>query len=366
MSGLCKTARLFVWGRVLWIFTLIAHSYCLVRKGLYSILRRTNRPPRPGDTSVSCVWLQNVLQRTNRVKKGTNILPQVEVESLSGNRGLAGVMNRVKVVYGYNSSNENPTSFILKMSNTHNNFGARKSIIAGGGGREALFYSSSIARSIRSGGLPGVIYSYGSRVLGEYVMLMEDLKLRNPNATGVNFMFGNQCWGIPTDMDIPKRDPLDVLRLMYSRAAEIHAAFWRDPSLLKQKWLKGAAWYNGKGRAQWELAIERGRLAWLAGKKRAAESKTLKFSSKLVEVIDSSFQGIPFIVSFFSIVFLFVLLFLSSFPFLSFPFYRFRFLSLFLVLFAFFPLYRFSLSFSLLIFIFHPEQRLHGLRCKNI
>ena len=41
-------------------------------------------------------------------------------------------------------------------------------------------------------------------------------------------------------------DPVAALRAIYLRAADLHAAFWCDPLLLKPKnsWLRAASWYR--------------------------------------------------------------------------------------------------------------------------
>ena len=51
--------------------------------------------------------------------------------------------------------------------------------------------------------------------------------------------------GVPKPLD-PPVDPVAALRAIYLRAADLHAAFWCDPLLLKPKnsWLRAASWYR--------------------------------------------------------------------------------------------------------------------------
>ena len=294
MYELRKWIRISALGWWLWLQTLIAHSYCRLRAHLYKLTGTTNRAPRPGDSSISREWIQRLLRSGKHIGADT-IVQKVEAEGLDGNRGLVGSMTRVLIQYNSESrkSGQNPASLMLKMSNTHSKFSTRR--IAMGGHREALFYSSDLASSLPQGCLPKIIYSYGSGWLGEFVILMEDIKVRNPDAVGVNMLLGNQIWGVPPSIKV-RDDPIPLLKKMYAQAAEFHAAFWRDRTLLKQEWMKGAPWHNGQGRARWELALQRAVAAWERAKEREAKSKGgIKFSPKLLKIMDRSLRGkLPF------------------------------------------------------------------------
>jgi hypothetical protein len=107
--------------------------------------------------------------------------------------------------------------------------GSRRSVSFGGQYREAMFYSSDFSRRLPVGIFPVSYYSHGSVELGEYVMLFEDCVTEA--CTPMNFVFGNQVWGVPKPV-IPARNEIDVLHAMYRRAAQLHRMFWRDESLL--------------------------------------------------------------------------------------------------------------------------------------
>ena len=292
MYELRKWIRISALGWWLWLQTLLAHSYCRLRAHLYKLTGTTNRAPRPGDSSISREWIQRLLRSGKHIGADT-IVQKVEAEGLDGNRGLVGSMTRVLIQYNSESrkSGQNPASLMLKMSNTHSKFSTRRATIAMGGHREALFYSSDLASSLPQGCLPKIIYSYGSGWLGEFVILMEDIKARNPDAVGVNMLLGNQIWGVPPSIKV-RDDPLPLLKMMYAQAAEFHAAFWRDRMLLKQEWMKGVPWHYGQGRARWELALQRAVAAWDRAKERETKSKGgIKFSPKLLKIMDRSFHG---------------------------------------------------------------------------
>lgn len=94
---------------------------------------------------------------------------------------------------------------------------------------------------------------------------MEDLKLRK--TVGLNFVFGNQCWGVPPLLD-PHMDEVAVLTNVFQLAADVHARNWRLPKLKRARWLKNVDLYAGKGRAAWESAIQRSRRGWATAKAR--------------------------------------------------------------------------------------------------
>lgn len=105
---------------------------------------------------------------------------------------------------------------------------------AGGQFREAMFYSSELIKRLPAGIYPLSYYSHGSSDLGEYVMLLQDCTANTAEpVTPMNFVFGNQVWGLPKPV-IPARDPIDVLHAVFRRAASQHRMFWRDSALLKQ------------------------------------------------------------------------------------------------------------------------------------
>lgn len=133
---------------------------------------------------------------------------------------------------------------------------------------------------------------------------MEDINNRG-DIIPVNMLFGNQVWGIPPHY-ATDRDPVEVLRSIYMKIAVIHAQYWRDKystvfvlhqitpfrSLLQVKWLKGAKWYNGRGKTAWETGIARSKFAWEAVKQRVSSGQLpITLSPKLQKVIDKSFQN---------------------------------------------------------------------------
>lgn len=231
--------------------------------------------PSSGTTKVSAKWLTHVLQNQSVLDKSTTVT-NVDIEGLDGNRGMVGAMTRLRLTY--NKETDAPDTMILKMSKD----GAdnRRNVIAAGQFREAQFYENKL-NSAASSVLPKVFYSYGSALLGEYVILMEDLK--KPGIIGANLLLGNQIWGTPPlEFQV---DPVQLLDLMFVSAADIHAQFWNDRSLLSKPWLKASSWYNGENQVQWEISIATARKGWEATKKKEG----VKLDATLSSIIEESF-----------------------------------------------------------------------------
>lgn len=241
--------------------------------------------PRPGDQSISSAWLTSVLRKQGVIPEGVSVT-SAEPTGLDGNRGLAGAISRILVTYS-DLHCKAPASFILKMS--HADFTRRIMLLNAGQTREASFYSSVFSShpSLRDV-VPKAYYTFASNLTAESVMLFQDIARDSNPAVGLNMVMGNQIWGVPPNLPIsPLPDRIETLTHVFGYAAKIHASYWNDRNLISS-WrhgeLRGTNWFNGSGRAQWELAIERGRSSWELVK---LKSNLHKPDSKLV--LDTEF-----------------------------------------------------------------------------
>lgn len=238
-------------------------------------------PPRPGDATLNVDWLRFVLEANGYTRFSIKTL---SIGDLNDNRGLAGQINKIRVEYDPARTVEPhpPTRFVLKM--TRSGFSGRSFVIAAGSDREATFYASARFRNLAAH-IPHVYYTYGSALLGEAVILLEDITTKP--ATPLNFVFGNQIWGAPEVK--PPRDPVASLETVFVAAAKQHAAFWNEKSLLAEPWLRSADWFHNRGRKAWEATVQRVRSDWANAKRKAADPKNgWKFSDKLIQIIDQS------------------------------------------------------------------------------
>lgn len=288
-----------------------------LRNLLFKIIYKGNAPPRPGDASVSRQWVEGIIR--------ANGFPNVVVESIvvgsnENNRGLVNAITKIKVNYApeHRTNPALPAGFVLKTNK--GGYQGIASCIGFRAYREASFFnvenvvvstapkSSSKSSSGSQGtnsspkglypnslskafgdNVPYAWYSYNSPLLGEHVVLQQDISLSHM-CVPLNFVFGNQVWGVPAPVE-PPRDIVQSLKTVFTTAATHHATFWNNPALIKQEWLKGALWYQGKERTHWEYCVEATRKYWKNAKAKAAiPANGITISPKILAIIDKSLQ----------------------------------------------------------------------------
>lgn len=108
----------------------------------------------------------------------------------------------------------------------------RKAVIVGGRSRESTLYAQvsdgTLARHTLQP-LPRIHYAHGSPLLGEYVILMEDMA--RIGGVGVNMIMGNQIWGVPPRL----QNIADPLQVHYVLAAALMQLQFEAPTALKGK-----------------------------------------------------------------------------------------------------------------------------------
>ncbi|KAH7059419.1 hypothetical protein BKA57DRAFT_444803 [Linnemannia elongata] len=297
--------------RLLSLQSAVAQAYANARRfllaTLYSSTTGSGHAPYPGDTEMSIPWLTATLQTKGGIPHGATII-SADFLGLDGNRGLAGVMTKILVTYTLPSSKDKDDihQVHLIMKRSADSRLRRLANIISGSSREVIFYGSDIAKSLLpSTLLPKIYYTHGSIWLGEYVVVMEDIKKRRAEEltqeasnscrkppVDVNFVFGNQIWGVPDSVDRASLPPsADMLDQMFLTAAEMHAQHWNDQSLFKLDWLKSTGWYKGSNRAVWEWSLQAADVAWEKGKAMSASGKfDVKYSEKFVKIMDSAFK----------------------------------------------------------------------------
>ncbi|KAF8928378.1 hypothetical protein EDD21DRAFT_377850 [Dissophora ornata] len=295
-----------------------AQAYATFRRYLFPIVFSPalglGHAPYPGDTEISIPWLTKTLRAAGAIPADATIT-SAECKGLDGNRGLAGVMTRVLVTYTLNggpsttsttttetdsSKDSHELHLILKKS--RDGRVSRLGNIISRQAREAIFYYSDLAKELEPTTLlPKIYYAHASLLLGEYVILMEDIKQRRGHGgadntalppVDVNFVFGNQIWGVPPTIDRTTLPPADkMLEQMFVTAAGIHAQHWNDSRLLRLDWLKTVGWYRGTNRTRWEWSVHAARNSWALGKAKAANGEyEVKYSEKFIKIMDDSFE----------------------------------------------------------------------------
>ena len=245
---------------------------------LWDIASQGERPARAGDRVISAKWLNKLMHKKNLIPNDLNVV-DVKIEDLTNHRGLVSVINVLRLTYDKESKSA-LTTIIMKTYNS-DTISARYTNIAGSRYREAIFYENFRNISVK----PNIYYAYGSPYTGNCIIFMEDLRSK---ATGINFYFGNQVWGTK-ELDKP-REPKLMLEDIFIKAAEMHATYWNDKELMKNKWLKGVAWYAGKDQATWSMGLKTGRNMWNKSKLKMKDDG-VKWSSKLISIIDKSYEN---------------------------------------------------------------------------
>lgn len=256
------------------VMAIMVHRILQLRDLLYRFcyIMEISQPPTPGTRIVTKEFLSTVFVDQN--------VTFVHIDALTENRGFVGSMLRVNVEF----DSDLETSLILKTSQATPT--ARKQIMFGTGGvREALFYNSTFSSRLKDlGRIPKPYYTHGSRCMGEMVVLMEDLR----GAVPVNHLMGNQIWGPPKNS--PNVDKIELLKAMYLHAAGLHAQFWKDPSILKERWMRNATFFQGRGRWEWELSMSASEKGWA----KLKEKSEIKFPEGFKEIIDQSYANSKF------------------------------------------------------------------------
>ena len=183
--------------------------------------------------------------------------------------GFVGALHAYVVSTSRKESTEPPTSddsigdvmVAYKLLND-NEFG-RAGSIKHGSAREALFYAG-IANELRPALgflIPAVYGARGVMESGDYEIALEFLA---PDTAFLSVVaMGNQFKDMPAPGVAPAHDAYladhnlgDLFSLVARAAAKLHAATWRDASLLKVPYLRGAPYYGDDeaeaGRVKWE------------------------------------------------------------------------------------------------------------------
>ena len=254
-------------------------AYAIAKVRVRSALRRIGLGPRavrPSDETISAAWLTKVLRKAN-VLADDEFVTEATMAPMSNNRGLNASMFIVEMTFN-KSDVKAPATLALKMSRC-DSFSVYYNNIAWRCAREAYFYRRL---GPHYNFVPKAYYTYACPTTGEYVMLMENAK---PQYEGVNHYFGNQVWGAE---DVRNPLPqLDMLKLMFLRAADMHARYWNDESLLRQSWLKGVQWYKGSDRVAWMLGAQAAIRSW-QGLRQGIEDGTteVEWSESVIKALN--------------------------------------------------------------------------------
>lgn len=256
----------------------IAHLAAVLRNAVFVLLQALGLvacPPYPGTADLpSAAFLGACLGRP---------VKRAEAGDLGENRGLVGGVAAVRATHG---DGRPDTRLILKR--TGGTAAARASDRRSGrGSREARFMAwESARRAVGEDGMPRVHFAHWSHALGEGALLMEDLRTR-PDARSASEVLGDQQRAVPPEVVEP------VVAAAFRWCASLHAAHWCSRDLLAERWLKGADWYAGEGRAKWEGALGAARAMWPARARRSGARADPELEAIVTRSLErSSWEGL--------------------------------------------------------------------------
>mmetsp|Transcript_19736 Transcript_19736/g.62126 ORF Transcript_19736/g.62126 Transcript_19736/m.62126 type:complete len:367 (-) Transcript_19736:66-1166(-) len=159
--------------------------------------------------------------------------------------------------------------------------------IALGTAREGVFYGT-LARELSVA--PAALHAFGDLATGEKQVLMEKV---SGVPAGVCFGPGNpNNWSLSAAAlaeAAAGRDAVEVTRRIFVELyAPLHSRFWRDASVLRKSWLRGADWHRGEGRDAWDAAQRLAADAWTEQKR----APTIKIDARVAACLDASFAKI--------------------------------------------------------------------------
>lgn len=122
--------------------------------------------------------------------------------------------------------------------------------------RESFFYQYLAPTLAQRGvNLPAVVFVHGDMNTGEKTMVLEDL---SSQCVQSGYFFGAGSphnWGKNLTTVIAANRPaglsesismFEISRAAFRNAANMHATYWMDHSLMQHEWLRSQAWFQGE------------------------------------------------------------------------------------------------------------------------
>jgi hypothetical protein len=158
--------------------------------------------------------------------------------------------------------------------------------------RECLFYEE--LASTLNVKTPAVHFSYGNMETGEKILVLENLS----DCIQSGYFFGPISplnWGKDlkalTASASEGLTETDIAKKAFLMAANLHAKYWNDPSLMSKVWLRSTQWYIGEDKQSWTASQKIAVDAW-ACVRDPTKSSEIVWNDYLVSVMESSFSKI--------------------------------------------------------------------------
>lgn len=272
-----KFILLYAQSIIIWIyFHLLAFSTHFKKNNDFPLFHPINKET-----------LTQILRKKDKIKNSSVNISNISFKDLNENRGLGSSVKIMEVIF-LDGTQINIFMKISRYSTLNEIFRNLKTKNY----REAQFYNSSKEFSI-SNSLPDVYYSYYNRFTGQSLILMHFF---NEKSFNLNFVFGNQIWGVNEGFLAVKKDvfkemddeliQFQYLKRVYMKSAELHSEFWNNSKLFNFKWLKACDWIQGNNRLSWEESMNMARTLFHRFKRNKKNSFVL--NKKLECILEKS------------------------------------------------------------------------------
>jgi len=219
-----------------------------------------------GDGDLS--WIKAIAE-----KKLGQAISDISMHDYSGQGGLSGAA--LKVVR-LRTCEDTMKSFIIKTI-TDADLSRSKRL---GNARESYFYHFLAPMlSTRNVNIPDVLFAYGDMSTGGKTIILEDLSIDciqsgyffgqgsplnwNKDLNAILQVYHSRCSSVDTPSDHSATMEL-IAMMTFRNAANMHATFWMDRSLLNDSysWLRGHSWLTGVDELSWVQAQASVQVAW--------------------------------------------------------------------------------------------------------
>ena len=161
--------------------------------------------------------------------------------------------------------------------------------------REAMFFNALAPKVEQLVRVPKVLYAEGDLDTGEKIIIMEDLK----DVTQTGYFFGP---GSPLNHEKDLKEICEragnphckeVAAATFRAAAELHARYWEDESLLKLPWLRGSSWVTGLSEESWRESQRSAIDQWKIFLQRCTDgAASVAWPQELISVVDASLRKV--------------------------------------------------------------------------
>lgn len=226
-------------------------------------------PPPAGFSDGDLSWIKAIAE-----ERLGQAISDISIHDYSGQGGLSGAA--LKVVR-LKTCEDTIKSFVIKTI-TDADLSRSKRL---GNARESYFYHFlAPLLSSRNVNIPDVLFAYGDMSTGSKTIILEDLSIEciqsgyffgqgsplnwNKDLNAILQVYHSRCNSADIVPSYHSATMESIAMMTFRNAANMHATFWMDRSLLKDSysWLRGQSWLTGGDELSWVQAQASVQVAW--------------------------------------------------------------------------------------------------------